>query len=110
MTLKEILHQIEDVPDIVGWFASIRETENITSNHHGKNVNEFVELMESLSEKADPNGNIPVIHFVFFHDGNANSFIENRLWNALDYETWESHQHANIPYIGLDGKFYNLSY
>lgn len=109
MTLEEIKHEIGEVPEILAWFASVREAENIISNFHGKEVGEFEKLMERMNEKSDPNGNVPVIHFVFYHDGHANSYIENRLWNALDYETWDSHVHANVPYIWTDGNFFNHS-
>ena len=109
MTIEEILYQIETVPEIVGWFLSVRESENITSNHHGKNIEEFKRLVREADKNSDPEGNVPIIHFVFFHDGHANSFMENKLWNALDYETYDSHLHANVPYIGEDGEFYNFS-
>ena len=109
MTLEEIKNEIKEVPEILAWFASVREHENIISNFHGKSVNEFVSLMERMNEKADPKGNVPVIHFVFYHDGNANSYIENNLWDAFYDDTWDSHQHANVPYIWSDGNFYNHS-
>lgn len=109
MTLKEIKQEIKEVPEILAWFASVRECENIISNFHGKEVGDFVKLMERMNEKSDPNGNVPVIHFVFYHDGNANSYIENKMWTALYDDTWESHVHANVPYIWTDGEFFNHS-
>lgn len=109
MTIKEIKQEINEVPEILAWFASVRETENIVSNHHGKEVSEFVRIMEEADANSDSKGNVPVIHFVFYHDGNANSYIENKMWDAFYDETWESHQHANVPYIDAEGRFFNHS-
>ena len=109
MTIEEIKEEIKNVPEILAWFASVREHENIISNYHGKDVEVFLKIMEKANEKSDQRGNVPVIHFVFYHDGNANSYIENSMWDAMYDEPWESHQHANVPYIDDKGMFYNHS-
>lgn len=109
MTLEEIKNETKEVPEMLAWFASVREHGNMSPNFRGKPANGTVSLMGKMNEKAGTKGNVPVMRFVFHHDGDADSYIGNKLCDAFYDDTWDSRQRANVPYIWPDGNFHNHS-
>lgn len=109
MTYDELKYDMESMPEILAYYISYKETENITTNVHGEYPGEFEEHMAHIVDIAEVKSDLPIERIVFYHDGNANAYVRNGLWNGIDCESFDSHCHINIPYIDGDGKFYEFS-
>ena len=109
MTYDDLKYEIGQLPEILAYYIRYNETDNITTNVHGKYPGEFDKHIEHIREIAKNKEDLPICMIVFYHDMNANAYVRNGLWNGIDHESFDSHCHINIPYIGSDGKFYEFS-
>ena len=109
MTYDELKYKMESMPEILAYYISYKETENITTNVHGEYPGEFEKHMAHIVEIAEVKSDLPIERIVFYHDGNANAYVRNELWDRVDGDGCDSHIHINIPYIGPIGSFYEFS-
>ena len=107
MTRKELKQQYDEclkaVP-VKSFYMRVVDG-NITSQIHDR-IENFWYIMDD--QAVDSLGNVNFDEIYFYSPCNINAYIKNPEWNALDYDTYDSHYHRNIPYIDASGNFKDL--
>lgn len=110
MTKDELKRIIDDVMDEVNVHSFyIRTYENIISaeitTQQAGSINNFWNWFDQNVKVID--GNLNITELYLYSDVNINAYIQRPDWNPIDYDSWDSHVHLNIPYIA-GGKFVEL--
>lgn len=105
--LEKIVKEVTDEVNVHSFYG--RTYENVISAEFwGQKADSFDNFWKWVDEEVKVvDGNLNITEVYFYSDVNINAYIQLPDWNPIDWDSWDSHIHVNIPYIA-NGKFTEL--
>lgn len=105
--LEKIVKEVTDVVNVHSFYG--RTYENvITAEFRQQRADSFDKFWKWVDEDIKViDGNLNITEIYFYSDVNINAYVLRPDWDPVDWDSWDSHMHFNIPYIA-GGNFVEL--